>query len=413
MADANPEQDPRPELQPDGAGQPEDSSGASSPAPEESAPESSTASPEDDGRMTPEDYSSGSSDYDVESGYYDGYQPEETAVAESPAPAAEPAAAPPPPPPPAASDNKDPEPEETPKDGDDEDDGMLRMSFMEHLEELRLRIIRALGGVAVAFAVCIFFSGEIWNAVRQPASNALKQLGFPGELAQITPTEAFSIIWIKLPVLAALFLAAPWVLYQVWAFISPGLYKKERRLAAPFIITTAGLFILGGCFAYFVAFRFGLTFLLGIGVDIGVRPIISMTEYTDLFINVMLGVGLVFELPVLIFFLTLLRIASPRFLLRHSRYAILLIVVGAAIITPTPDVYNLTIFAVPMILLYFIGVFASYLLVLSREGRRFPWGKVLIWLAVIAAILAAAGYMAMSVYGVKFIPSWQIGRAHV
>ncbi|MBA3975698.1 MAG: twin-arginine translocase subunit TatC [Candidatus Solibacter sp.] len=283
---------------------------------------------------------------------------------------------------------------------------MLRMSFMEHLEELRLRLIRALAGIAVAFAVCIFFADKIWDAVRQPAANALRQLGFPGELAQITPTEAFSIIWIKLPVLAALFLAAPWVLYQVWAFIAPGLYKKERRLAAPFIITTAGLFILGGCFAYFVAFRFGLTFLLGIGVNIGVRPVISMTEYTDLFINVMLGVGLVFELPVLIFFLTLLRIASPRFLLRNSRYAILLIVVGAAIITPTPDVYNLTIFAVPMILLYFVGVFASYLLVLSREGRRFPWGKVLIWLAVIAAILALGGYMAMSVYGLKFIPAW-------
>ena len=131
-----------------------------------------------------------------------------------------------------------------------------------------------------------------------------------------------------------------------------------------------------------------------------------MTEYTDLFINVMLGVGLVFELPVLIFFLTLLRIASPRFLLQNSRYAILLIVVGAAIITPTPDVYNLTIFVVPMILLYFVGVFASYLLVLSREGRRFPWGKVLLWLLVVAAILALGGYMAMSVYDVKFIPGW-------
>jgi sec-independent protein translocase protein TatC len=401
MADANPEQDPRPEQHPGGAGLPDDASGDSSPATPDSTPDPADT-PENDGRMTPEDYSPESSGYDVESGYYDGYQPDQTAVAESPAPAAEPAAATPPPPPPASGGTKDPEPEQ----GDEEDDGMLRMSFMEHLEELRLRIIRALGGIAAAFAVCIFFSNEIWDAVRQPAANALKQLGFPGELAQITPTEAFSIIWIKLPVLAALFLAAPWVLYQVWAFIAPGLYKKERRLAAPFIITTAGLFILGGCFAYFVAFRFGLTFLLGIGVNIGVRPIISMTEYTDLFINVMLGVGLVFELPVLIFFLTLLRIASPRFLLRNSRYAILLIVVGAAIITPTPDVYNLTIFAVPMILLYFIGVFASYLLVLSREGRRFPWGKVLIWLAVIAAILAAAGYMAMSVYGLKFIPAW-------
>lgn len=409
MADANPEQDPRPEQQPGGAGLPDDASGDSSPASQETPPDQAAvpdqpAAPEDDGRMPPEDYSADSSGYDPQSGYYDGYEPTEpaeTALAESSSPSTAPVVAPPPPPPPAPVDTKDPEPE-----SDDDDDGMLRMSFMEHLEELRVRLIRALGGIAVAFAVCIFFADKIWDAVRQPAANALKQLGFPGELAQITPTEAFSIIWIKLPVLAALFVAAPWVLYQVWAFISPGLYKKERRLAAPFIITTAGLFILGGCFAYFVAFRFGLTFLLGIGVNIGVRPIISMTEYTDLFINVMLGVGLVFELPVLIFFLTLLRIASPRFLLQNSRYAILLIVVGAAIITPTPDVYNLTIFAVPMILLYFVGVFASYLLVLSREGRRFPWGKVMLWFLVVGAILALGGYMAMSVYGLKFIPAW-------
>ncbi|HPT27870.1 MAG TPA: twin-arginine translocase subunit TatC [Bryobacteraceae bacterium] len=370
MADANQEQEPRP-------GEPQD-------------PESTGGGqPEGEGRLTPEQYAA-----EYESG----------AVADDVAePAAgPPAVTPPPPDPPALSPpSSAPEPED-----DAEDEGMLRMSFMEHLEELRLRIIRALGGIAAAFAVCIFYSNEIWNAVRMPAATALKQLGLPGELAQITPTEAFSIIWIKLPVLAALFLASPWVLYQVWAFIAPGLYKKERRLAAPFILTTAGLFILGGCFAYFVAFRFGLRFLLGIGVDIGVRPIISMTEYTDLFINVMLGVGLVFELPVLIFFLTLLRIASPRFLMRHSRYAILLIVVGAAIITPTPDVYNLTIFAVPMILLYFIGVFASYLLVLNREGRRFPWGKVLLWTAVVVALIAAAGYMAMSVYHLKFLMNW-------
>jgi sec-independent protein translocase protein TatC len=358
-------------------------------------------SPESEGRLLPEDQSFEAGSPPADESVYPYVERSDFDDPDYSEPTTSPAVPPPPPDPPSttSSDTK-------PEADDDDDDGMLRMSFMEHLEELRLRIIRALGGVAVAFAVCIFYSSEIWNGVRQPAATALKQLGFPGELAQITPTEAFSIIWIKLPVLAALFLASPWVLYQVWAFIAPGLYKKERRLAAPFILTTAGLFILGGCFAYFVAFRFGLRFLLGIGVDIGVRPIISMTEYTDLFINVMLGVGLVFELPVLIFFLTLLRIASPRFLIRHSRYAILLIVVGAAIITPTPDVYNLTIFAVPMILLYFVGVFASYLLVLSREGRRFPWGKVLMWTAVLIALFALASYMAMSVYGVRFVPDW-------
>ncbi|MBI4893238.1 MAG: twin-arginine translocase subunit TatC [Acidobacteria bacterium] len=283
---------------------------------------------------------------------------------------------------------------------------MLRMSFLEHLEELRLRIIRALSGLGIAFIGCIFFTNELWNAVRQPAVAALKQLGYPPDLAQLTPTEAFTIIWVKLPILAGLFIASPWILYQVWSFIAPGLYKRERRLAVPFIFSTAGLFILGGAFAYFVAFRFGLTFLLGIGSTMGVRPYISITEYFDLFVNVILGVALVFELPILIFFLTLLRIASPRFLLAHSRYAILLIVVAAAIITPTPDVMNLTIFAAPMIVLYFVGVFASYLLVLSREGRRFPWGKVILFLLAVAAVIGATLWFASIKFGLHWTWKW-------
>src|SRR6202171_410239 len=155
------------------------------------------------------------------------------------------------------------------------------------------------------------------------------------------PMEGFSIIWVKLPLLCSIFLASPWILYQLWAFIAPGLYKRERKWATPFILITAGLFIGGGVFAYFVAFRYGLEFLLGIGMMNNVQPVVSITEYFDLFVNVTLGVALVFELPVLIFLLTLLRILSPRFLLRHSRYAVLIIVIVAAIITPTPDVFNL------------------------------------------------------------------------
>ena len=115
---------------------------------------------------------------------------------------------------------------------------------------------------------------------------------------------------------------------------------------------------------------------------------ITIDKYFDLFVNVMLGISLVFELPVMIFFLTLIRVASPSFLLRHSRYAILAIVILAAIITPTPDVFNLTLFAVPMILLYFMGVFASYLLVMRRENRRFPWRVFFYWLLSVIAVLA-------------------------
>jgi sec-independent protein translocase protein TatC len=218
--------------------------------------------------------------------------------------------------------------------------------------------------------------------------------------------EAFSIIWMKLPLLTAVFLASPWVLLQVWAFVSPGLYKKERKLAVPFILTSAGLFILGGLFAYFVAFRFGLTFLLGIGHDVGVRPLITITEYFDIFVNVILGVGLVFELPVLIFFLMLLRLVSAKFLIANARYAVLAIVIIAAVITPTPDVFNLMIFSVPMVVLFFIGVFAGYLLELSRENKRFPWGTVLVIAAVFAALIGGTGWLAVSRMGYKLVNYW-------
>jgi sec-independent protein translocase protein TatC len=289
----------------------------------------------------------------------------------------------------------------------DEDEGMLRMSFLEHLEEMRSRIIRMLMGFGVAFLVCIIFCYPLWDFVRAPAVDALTKIGVkPPMLVINEPMEGFSIIWVKVPLVFSLFLASPWVLYQVWAFIAPGLYHKEKRLAVPFVVSTAGLFILGGVFAYFVAFRYGLAFLLGIGLSNGVMPLVTITHYFDLFVNVMLGVALVFELPVAIFFLTLLHLASPRFLLQHSRYAVLAIVILAAIITPTPDFFNLMLFAVPMCMLFFVGVFASYLLVLKREGKKFPWLKVIgIAIAVLAVVLAL-GYWALLKLGYHAVTHW-------
>jgi sec-independent protein translocase protein TatC len=288
---------------------------------------------------------------------------------------------------------------------DDEDSGMLRMSFMEHLEELRSRIIRAIAGFGVAFLLCLWFASPIWNYVQAPGLAAFKTIGRGGFIA-IAPMEQFSIIWMWSPLVASLFIASPWVIYQVWAFIAPGLYPKERRWAVPFVLCTAGLFITGGLFAYFVAFRFALTFLFDIGGPVGVLPLISIDQYFDLFVDVMLGISLVFELPVLIFFLTLIRVASPAFLLRHSRYAILAIVILAAIITPTPDVFNLTLFAVPMILLYFMGVFASYLLVMRRENRRFPWRIFLYWLLSVLAVLALCVVVAIERYRYHITFHW-------
>ena len=298
-----------------------------------------------------------------------------------------------------------PPPPEEPED--DGEEGMLRMSFLQHLEELRSRLIRALLGFGVAFVACIGFSMQLWDIIRAPAFDAMVKIGIKDpELVIIEPMESFMIIWFKLPLVVSIFVASPWVLYQIWAFIAPGLYKRERRWAVPFVAVTAGLFISGGLFAYFVAFRYGLAFLLGIGLSGGVRPMVTITNYFDLFVDVILGVALVFELPVVIFFLTLLRIVSPRFLLRHSRYAILAIVVLAAIVTPTPDVFNMMLFAVPMVMLYFVGLFASYLLVLRREGRSFPWKQALPWIGLLVLVLAGIAFFAVLHFHLHFLKHW-------
>jgi len=336
--------------------------------------------------------------YGSEYGYGESSPASEAPVAEKPASAVAPAGGSSGPPSTPSSPAK--------TDDDGEEDGMLRMSFLEHLEELRTRILRALGGLLVAFVLCLIFANELWVAVSKPAIDALKRIGADPNLAQITPMDAFTTIWVKVPMLAAIFVASPWLLYQVWAFIAPGLYKKERRWATPFILCSAGLFIAGGLFAYFVAFRFGLEFLLSIGRDIHVKPVVSIVEYFDLFVNVMLGIGLVFEMPILVFFLTLLRITTPGFLMRNSRYAILIIVILAAIITPTPDVFNLMLFSVPMCVLYFVGVFASYLLVLHREDQPFPWKAFLSTIAVILLIAAGALYIAVTRYNYRPVPYW-------
>ena len=338
-------------------------------------------------------------------GNYDdpyGYNPRAGAPAET-VPAVRPTAAPPAPPKPPAAANGDG------GDGgdDDEDEGMLRMSFMGHLEELRTRLIHAIAGLGVVFLLCLTFCDRLWLIIQEPAHSALIELGVkPPNLVFTDPMESFQIIWMKLPLLCSIFLASPWLLYQVWAFVAPGLYKKERRFAAPFVICSAGLFITGGLFAYFVAFRFGLVFLLGIGRNVNITPVIKISDYFDLFVNVVLGIGLVFEMPIIIFFLTLLRIASPSFLISHSRYAILIITIIAAIITPTPDVFNLTLFAVPMVLLYFVGVFASYILVLKREKRKFPWKTFAIVMGVIILLLGIAVYIATIKYHYKLVLWW-------
>jgi sec-independent protein translocase protein TatC len=271
----------------------------------------------------------------------------------------------------------------------DAETDLPRMSFLEHLEELRAHILKALWGFGAIFLLCVVFAYPLFDVVLAPGLKALQNTGDPdARFIAIDTLEQFSIIFVWTPVVASLFFGSPWILWQAWSFISPGLFRREKRWAAPFILCTSGLFIAGGLFGYFVALPYGLSFLFALGKVSHVHAEISIDAYFERFVDAMLGIGVVFELPVLVFFLTLLRVVSPSFLLSHSRYAILAILIIAALVTPTTDAFNLMLFTVPMCLLFFLGIFASYLLVLRRENRRFPWRAFLTWVAIAVALAA-------------------------
>lgn len=234
-------------------------------------------------------------------------------------------------------------------------DELQRMSLMEHLEELRKRLIRVLIALFVGFIACWVFAKQIAEFLAQPVYKVLpegKKLIFLGI------TDAF-VLYVKVALLAGLFLASPFVLYQVWRFVSPGLYTRERRYAFPFIFFGTLFFVGGGAFGYLVAFPFALEFLIEMGEAFD--PQITVERYYRFLMYIILGLGLMFQLPIIIFFLARMGVVTPRFLMRHFRWAVLIIFVIAAIVTPTPDVVNLCIFALPTIALYLLGVAAAAL----------------------------------------------------
>src|SRR6516165_6282707 len=239
-----------------------------------------------------------------------------------------------------------------------------QMSFLDHLEELRKRIINSLIAIGVAFGVCWYFGLDLFKAVARP----INQAGVSSLVAS-TPTEGFNLE-LKLAVMTAIFLAAPFVLGQVWLFISPGLYKHERKYALPFIFFSSLLFVLGGLFGYFVAFPFALQFLIQWEKDMGLTVLINTSEYFDLFIMVELGLAVIFEIPAVIFVLSRIGLVSGPFLLRNTRYAILIATIVAAVITPTTDIPNMMMMAIPMVALYLLGVAVAYVFGKKRRTEE-------------------------------------------
>ena len=240
---------------------------------------------------------------------------------------------------------------------------MGKMSFLDHLEELRRCIIHSLIAIAVGFVACWTFADAIYAGLSRPLTQILREMHLGEQLVYTSPIAPFNL-YVKLALLAGVFVASPYILLQVWKFISPGLYPREKLYALPFVFLGSLLFISGGLFAYLIAFPAALRFLLNFGRQF--QPMITVNEYFSMASMIILGLALVFELPILIVFLTLLRLVTPRFLLRNLRYAILLIFVAAAVITPTPDVPTMMLFAAPLIVLYFFGAGLSYLVLRLR-----------------------------------------------
>jgi len=244
---------------------------------------------------------------------------------------------------------------------------MSSMTLLEHLEELRKRIIWSIVGIAAAFFVCFYFASRIFAYVQQPIVTALRANKMDQTLVYTNPIEPFNL-YVKIGLIAGIFLASPFVLYQVWMFIAPGLYRNEKKYVLPFMFSTVGLFLAGGFFGYKIVYPQALTFLIGYGGQF--KPMITVSEYTNLFMTIILGLGAIFELPVLIFFLALMGIVSAGWLWRNIRYSILAIFVIAAIVTPTPDVVNMCIFAAPMLGLYILSIGVAWLVHPSRRKAR-------------------------------------------
>jgi sec-independent protein translocase protein TatC len=236
------------------------------------------------------------------------------------------------------------------------------MSLMEHLDELRRRIVHSALYLFAGFIVAYIFHERLYGFIQAPLDHLHIKLNYTHPMDPLN-------LYLQVSLIGGAILASPFILYQVWLFIAPGLYQKERRFVVPFMAATVGLFLLGASFGYFYVLPGALKILI---VDFGSKfnSIITIEEYTGFFLSVILGLGISFEMPVLIFFLAMFGIVSPSFLWKNIRYAILAVFLVAAIITPSPDPWTMCIYAIPMLTLYLIGIGVAWWVHPSRRKKK-------------------------------------------
>jgi sec-independent protein translocase protein TatC len=236
------------------------------------------------------------------------------------------------------------------------------MSLMEHLDELRRRIVHSALYLATGFAIAWIFRNRFVTFIQAPLNRIGKSLVFTHPMDPLN-------LQLRVALVGGAIVASPFILYQVWLFIAPGLYQKERRFVVPFMAATVGLFLGGAAFGYYYVLPGALKILI---VDFGhnFTSMVTIEDYSSFFLSIILGLGISFEMPILIFFLALFGIVSPRFLWKNIRYAILAVFLVAAIITPSPDPWTMCIYAIPMLSLYLIGIAVAWWVHPSRRKAK-------------------------------------------
>jgi len=222
------------------------------------------------------------------------------------------------------------------------------MPFLDHLEELRTRLLKSIAAVLMASVACYFLSEHILNFVTKP---------FPGKLIYLSVTEGL-MVRIKLSLFAGIIVSLPVIFYQIWQFVVPGLFERERKYVIRVTLFSTACFLVGAAFAFFLVIPYGIKFLLGFQTAKLIANV-TINEYLGFVSMLVLAFGVVFELPILSFFLTKIGLLTPPFLRHYRRHAYVLIVILAAVLTPQPDVFSQLMLAVPLMVLYEISIYVS------------------------------------------------------
>jgi len=235
------------------------------------------------------------------------------------------------------------------------------MTFLEHLEDLRKRLFYSAIALIVGFFPCWAFREWFFKVLSRPVMQYLP----PGTKFSFLTLTAPFMMYLKIAFLASLFFTAPFIFLQIWYFVAPGLYQKEKKYVIPFVLMTTLFFAIGAAFGYFAVFPFACRFFLNIAKDF--QAVLTPDQYLGFSMQVLLGIALVFELPTLVFFLAKMGLITARWMVRNFKYAVLVVFIIAAVITPTPDPVTQSIVAIPMLALYGIGILIALIVGRGRE----------------------------------------------